>query len=288
MILQLAFLTTLVTIFCLTTAAQTDACSTKILVVWGEPEDCGAECEQYSSWDQCVDTCWEQDSCVRTLDARKCALDDDAPMCGDCIYSQGYLSDDTFYKMQLTPSEEDWHLSYTKSTCTSPSKLFVRCTVPVCIEIRWATKSPWYIDQNSASALCAAGNGMSLTGPHNEKEGFWLRDQASPDKAQENGIPESASQRSSLWFWIDGRSLNYPKMFVMEDITHRGTAAYKWYPGFPASKFLDMCLYTRFADSAVADQDCSVSKGYNAAACRTQIVTSDYEPAEGYCQRSPE
>uniref|UniRef100_A0A8R1HQD2 C-type lectin domain-containing protein n=3 Tax=Caenorhabditis japonica TaxID=281687 RepID=A0A8R1HQD2_CAEJA len=220
----------------------------------------------------------------RILDARKCALANDAPMCGDCYYSQGYLSEDTFYKMQVTPSEEDWKLSYTKLTCTNPSKLFVRCTVAVCIEIRWLNKSPWELDQYSASKLCAYGNGMGLTGQYNLKEGQWIRDQASPTKARENGIPESLLT-TDFYFWIDGRSLYYPKVFAMEDLTHRGTLGYKWYPGMPAATYTDVCLYTRFGDSSVAEYDCSSSKNYRGAACRTEIVTTDYEPEQSYCQR---
>uniref|UniRef100_A0A8R1EPQ9 CW domain-containing protein n=1 Tax=Caenorhabditis japonica TaxID=281687 RepID=A0A8R1EPQ9_CAEJA len=104
-----------------------------------------------------------------------CPLSVDPPLFGEPTYTHGYLSKGTFYGFELTLYRREWLFRYYTSTCPSPSKIFLRCRVAVCLQVRWFTEPPYMADQLNASALCREGNGMGLSGNYDDKEYIWIR-----------------------------------------------------------------------------------------------------------------
>uniref|UniRef100_A0A8R1HI47 C-type lectin domain-containing protein n=1 Tax=Caenorhabditis japonica TaxID=281687 RepID=A0A8R1HI47_CAEJA len=182
-----------------------------------------------------------------------CPFSDDPPMFGDASFSLGYISDKTYYGVNISMYKDEWIFHYFTSKCVlTSSTLFVRCQVAVCLELRWFTKPPYMNNQANASMLCKEKNGLGLTGNYNADEYSWMASEATPKKAQAAGIPDYEVGKG-IWFWVDGKSEKRLKQFVMEDDTHGGTSAYPWWTNQPDGTDVLFCLYMLYRQNYIDD-----------------------------------
>ncbi|CAB60550.1 PAN-3 domain-containing protein [Caenorhabditis elegans] len=281
--------------------------NTKLVLIWGSPNDTEIS-ETYSgSWDECLQKCYCDVTCVvifrtsaggeiykigtpfsvqkiigaggnivgikRTQEG--CSGTFPRPMFGQTTVTESFTSEKIVYNYTISEIENDdlteWKFDFKYFVqCDEESFASIRGDIAVCISIR-TFSGPFCQNRAAGVALCTEGNGLVITGAYAYAEGYTIGDYLTK-KSNSALLP---TRYSNMYFWIDGiRSSS--AQYNMSDPTLNGITCFNWGPNSQEG-VLNTCAFIE-GTSIVRYWDCDATENGNSyclrgAVCRIKPVS---------------